>query len=532
MLFNSYQFLCLFLPITLATTFVIARRAGPTPAQDWLALTSLAFYGTWNLQFLPLLLSSILLNYAAARALIRIAEPRRRSLLIATITINLALLGYYKYANFFLDTLDHITGEHFSLPAILLPLGISFYTFQQITLLVDVSQGRIERFRFRDFLLFVTFFPHLIAGPIVHHREMMPQFERASYRFDPSNLAVGLTLFIGGLFKKTILADGIAVHVSPLFQAAATGTPLTLLDAWAAALGFMLQMYFDFSGYSEMALGLARMVGITLPMNFNSPLKARNVIDYWARWHITLTRFLTAYVYNPIATAAARARAAKGLRGIAGLRTTPGAFLRLIAFPTLATMFLSGLWHGAGNQYVVFGLLHGAYLVICHAWRLARPRIFPNTPRYDRITHAPAVALTLVATTIALTFFRADTVTTGTKIVAGMAGLHGTAVPTAIFEYVPTLGRALVAAGVTAAPTNLATLATTYAWLLTLLAIALAAPNLLQLLRDQKPALTLPAPYPAIGWQLTRPWAVLTAAAALAGILSLGQTTEFLYWQF
>ncbi len=290
MLFNSYEFIFAFLPVVLAVCFVCARTLGPGAAQIWLTAASLYFYASWNVQYLPLLLVSILFNYAVARVLVRTAsDERRQVLLLSAVAINLALLGYYKYTNYFLDTLNTVAGTHYSFLELALPLGISFYTFQQLTLLVDISQGTIKSFRFRDFLLFVTFFPHLIAGPIVHHREMMPQFERADYRARWDNLAIGLTLFAVGLFKKAVLADGIATQVAPLFTSAAAG-PSTFVFAWAAAIGFVLQMYFDFSGYSEMALGLARMVGIKLPMNFNSPLKATSIIQYWACWHITLTR--------------------------------------------------------------------------------------------------------------------------------------------------------------------------------------------------------------------------------------------------
>lgn len=541
MLFNSYQFVFLFLPVVLVVCFALSARFGATAAQDWLALASLVFYGAWNLQFLPLLLGSIAFNYGAARLMLAGPESRRRVILLAAIAVDLGLLGYYKYAGFFAETVAGLTGAGWTVGAILLPLGISFYTFQQITLLVDVSQGRIERFRFRDFLLFVTFFPHLIAGPIVHHREMMPQFERAQYRWDPNNMAVGVTLFVAGLFKKTVFADGIAAHVGPVFQAAADGQPVALFQAWVAGAGFALQMYFDFSGYSEMALGLARMVGITLPMNFNSPLKARNVIEYWARWHMTLTRFLTAYIYNPIAVGLARRRAGRGLRGVAGGRTSMGAFLGLIALPTAVTMVLSGLWHGAGNQYLVFGALHAFYLVVCHAWRLYRPLLWPDAASYARVAWVPSLLLTFCATTVALVYFRAENVATGSNIVAGMAGLHGVVLPEALAVRLPAVAQLATRLGVAFERGSLGSLAASYAWILALLSIAWFMPNVLQVLRAQQPALTVPAPYPADGllrrlallvWRPTRGWAWVTAAAAMTGILTLGEVTEFLYWQF
>ena len=386
MLFNSYEFIFIFLPVVLAGCFLMARLLGAGAAQLWLTAASLYFYASWNLNYLPLLLGSIAANYGIATVMVRSHSDRtRRQLLLAATAINLALLAYYKYTNFFIDNVNGIVGTSFAIQYIALPLGISFYTFQQLTLLVDISQGAIKRFRARDFLLFVIFFPHLIAGPIVHHREMMPQFETADYRPRFENLAVGLTLFVVGLFKKVVLADGIAAQVAPLFTTANSGQSISIVYAWGAAVGFVLQMYFDFSGYSEMALGLARMVGIKLPMNFNSPLKATNIIQYWSCWHITLTRFLTAYIYNPIAVAMTRRRMASGHKGIAGARTPPMAFVALTALPTIATMFLSGLWHGAGNQFLVFGLLHAFYLTVNHGWRLYRSRIWRDNVSYNRV---------------------------------------------------------------------------------------------------------------------------------------------------
>ncbi len=349
MLFNSYEFIFLFLPAALTGCFVLARWAGATAAQLWLTAVSFYFYGSWNLRYLPLLAGSIAFNFTIARWM-RHATARARARLLATgIVVDIGLLAYYKYTNYFVSSVNGLTHTHFVVAAILLPLGISFYTFQQITLLVDMSAEDAEPFRLRDFTLFVIFFPHLIAGPIVHHAEMMPQFRRATYRFEWPNMAVGLTLFVAGLFKKAVLADGIADMLTPIYADAALHRPVTLIYAWAAIVGFTLQMYFDFSGYSEMALGLARMVGIKLPMNFNSPLKASSIVEYWSCWHMTLTRFLTGYVYNPLAMAISRWRRARRWPIVPGPRGSVGAAASVIAAPTIATMFISGLWHGGGQ---------------------------------------------------------------------------------------------------------------------------------------------------------------------------------------
>ena len=520
MIFNSYLFLFGFLPVVLAGTFLLAR-IGAGVAQIWIILASLVFYAAWNAAYLPLLLGSIVCNHAVGAGMIRTGSPAQRTwMLRGAVAGNLLLLGYYKYTGFFLDNLNAVTGADFSWPALILPLGISFYTFQQLTLLADIAAGRVEECRFRDFLLFVVFFPHLIAGPIVHHRDMMPQFETADYRPRLENIVVGLVLLTIGLFKKAVLADGIAGLATPIFQSAAAGHPIPVQFAWAAAVGFALQMYFDFSGYSDMALGLARMVGLKLPANFNSPLKALSIVDYWSRWHISLTRFLTAYVYNPLAMRLARWRAAAGKPGLSGPRTSWGAYWAIIALPTLVTMFLSGLWHGAGNQYLLFGTIHGVALTVNHAWKLARPRFWPDTALYQRVTWPISWVLTFLVATVALVWFHAASVAAGWNIVAGMAGLHGTVAAPGAFD---------------AERTDLAggALVQLYVWIAVGLGIALIPPNTLELLRHWQPAIGMPrSPGFAQGFAMTRRWAFATAALAVAGVLGLGRVSEFLYWQF
>lgn len=521
MLFNSYEFVFAFLPVALAGIFLLARFVGPGAAQLLLIAASLTFYGVWNIQYLPLLLISIFFNYLIALAMVREPNASRRGAYLAfAAVVNIGLLGYYKYMNFFLHTVGNVTGQHFDTLAIILPLGISFYTFQQLTLLIDISNGSVEKFRLRDFGLFVIFFPHLIAGPIVHHREMMPQFEKATYRFDWSNMAVGSALFAGGLFKKVVLADSIAVPVSALYAQAASGEPMSASLAWGAALGYTLQLYFDFSAYSDMALGLSRMLGIKLPMNFNSPLKATSMIDFWARWHITLTRFLTAYVYTPISVAAIRGRAAKKKKGIAGNRTTVPAFLQIIAVPTLITMFISGLWHGAGDQFIVWGLLHAALLIINHAWRLSRTKFWKDQVSYDRLMRPLGFVMTLTCIAATMIFFRADSVATAFNVVEGMFFLNGAgfAMPELAFEV--------------------------WQWIIPLLLIAVLAPNLLEIMRNYEPAITMPSESTAgrlnvlgkladkIRWAPKPVWAAGMAVAAAVSVLALYRVSEFLYWNF
>jgi len=242
----------------------------------------------------------------------------------------------------------------------------------------------------------VLFFPQLIAGPIVHYREMMPQFQNANCIFDKESFSVGLTLFVLGLFKKVVLADGVAAHITPIYESAAAGGAISLFPAWVAAVDFTLQIYFDFSGYTDMALGLARFFGVRLPPNFDSPLKATNIIDFWLRWHTTLTRFLTAYLYNPLVLWLTRRRFAKGLPVLGTRKPSWGAFFQLLVGPTLLTMFVSGLWHGAGYLFILWGLLHGLYLVINHAWRHFGTALWRNKESYQRFMRPFGLVLTFL----------------------------------------------------------------------------------------------------------------------------------------
>ena len=380
MLFNSYTFIFAFLPVALLGYALIGRTQSRSAVLSWLIAVSVAFYGLWNPISLLIILPSVAVNYLLARwmqaRLATGAEGDRQCTWILTLGIvfNLCFLGYFKYKNFFLDSANDLFGTHFALVATILPLGISFITFQKIAFLVDVRVGTIRTFDAFDFLIFVFFFPQLIAGPIVHYREMVPQFNAASHKLQASEIAVGLSLFAIGLFKKAVLADGIAPYANLAFGAAEQGQSLGLIQAWLGALAYTLQIYFDFSGYSDMAIGLARMFGIKLPANFNSPLKASSIIDFWSRWHMTLTRFLTAYAYTPLVMSMTRNRMARGQAVLGRNQRSVGAFVALVAWPSMATMFLSGLWHGAGVTFIVWGLLHGGYLIVNHGWRLWRPK--------------------------------------------------------------------------------------------------------------------------------------------------------------
>ncbi len=540
MLFNSYAFIFGFLPLTLAGFWVLGHRRRDW-ALLWLTAASLVFYAWWRPINVLLIAPSILINYALSLALRRTGEDSpalARALLIGGIVFNLCFLGYFKYLTFLQGTANDLFDAGFTLTHLILPLGISFITFQKIAFLVDVHAGRVKEFTFRNYALFVLFFPQLVAGPIVHYREMMPQFAVAPCRFSAENAAIGVSLFFMGLFKKLVLADPLSRLVAPLYAQAAAGTPLTLTDAWIAALGFTLQIYFDFSGYSDMALGLARFFGIKLPVNFNSPLKSSSIIDFWLRWHVSLTRFLTAYLYNPLTLNLTRRRVAQGKPLFGGRNTTLSAFVWLLAMPTLLTMLISGIWHGAGYAYILWGLLHGLLLVVNHGWRVLRPRIFLDAKSYNRAMKPVGFVLTFLSVVFAMAMFRAPTAGSAVTIWQGMIGMFGATLPEAILNRIGPAGPWLTALGFTPAWTSGSFLMEATLRIAALLAIALCLPNTLEMLARFEPAIGVkPAKQPErlvrlLTWEPTSAWALTLAVVTLAGVLSLGELSEFLYWQF
>jgi D-alanyl-lipoteichoic acid acyltransferase DltB (MBOAT superfamily) len=431
MLFNSAVFIFAFLPLTLAGFFVLGMNGRHRAAVVWLCLASLVFYSWWSIANLPILLVSITVNFLIGRA---ISRHRAKALLVVGIAFNLVLLGYYKYAGFLVGSIEAALELGLPVPQIVLPLAISFFTFQQIAYLCDIYDGLAEDGSFANYVAFITFFPHLIAGPITHHKEMMPQFDQPQIlRPQTTMLAVGLTMFLLGLFKKVMIADSVSVYVGPVFDAAGQGQALTLFEAWGGALAYTLQIYFDFSGYSDMAIGLGLMFGIRLPFNFDSPLKAASIIDYWARWHMTLTRFVTAYIYNPIAMQRSRRRMEAGKSMPKRGKMSLGAFVSLVAWPTMVAFIIIGVWHGAGWQFAAFGLLHGIYLTINHGWRaLAKVRGWPN--RHDSpLFVVPNMLLTLGCVVVGLVFFRAPDLATALQLIEAMAGVNGVELKTTEF---------------------------------------------------------------------------------------------------
>ena len=530
MLFNSHEFLFVFLPVTLLGFYLIGRVSRQT-AILWLILTSLLFYGWWRPLNILIIGPSIIVNYLLASFLLKLSQRGdspglSRAVLLAGLLFNIAFLGFFKYADFVYGAINDVFGANLILLHIILPLGISFITFQKIAFLIDVQAGRVKAFTFREYCTFVLFFPQLIAGPIVHYREMMPQFAAATCRFDKDNFAVGLTLLFFGLFKKGVLADNIAPLITPIYQHSAAGgghTPLLL--AWMAAVGFTLQIYFDFSGYTDMALGLGRFFGIKLPPNFNSPLKASSIIDFWLNWHMTLTRFLTAYIYNPLVLWLTRRRVAKGRAGFAGRDPSVGAFASLLAVPLITTMFISGLWHGAGYGFIIWGLINGVYLVVNHGWRVYAAHRFRDRAAYARVMKPVGFVVMFIAVTAAMIFFRATTVASAVDLVKGVLGLNGVALPHGAAAVAATYGTDIKQAAM---------------WVAILLFIALVCPNTLQILAPYEPALGVkPASTaPIIGklripaWGPSLPWAVAVSVVAAIAVFTLGGPSEFLYWQF
>jgi alginate O-acetyltransferase complex protein AlgI len=391
LLFNSYPFLLIFLPAVLLGLNLFARMGFLRLAVAWTALASLVFYGFYEPRYLPLLLGSVFVNYLLGKRIVACrASSAKRALTGGGIGLNLGVLFAYKYMGFFARTLAD-AGMPLHLPELLLPIGISFYTFTQISYLVDVYKGKPARYTFTEYLLFVSFFPHLVAGPILRHHLIIPQLQSPRFGRPSARVSyMGLGFFICGLFKKVLIADSIAPFVSPLFNNA---SHLSMLEAWCAALTYTMQIYYDFSGYSEMAFGLALLLNVRIPINFNSPYRAESLIDFWRRWHISLSQFIRDYLYIPLG----------GNRD--GTRRH---FINLFI-----AMSLCGIWHGANWTFLIWGMWHGAFLIVNHLWRLVR-------------IHLPAALgwlFTFLITVAGWVWFRAATVADGSRVLRAMLGL-------------------------------------------------------------------------------------------------------------
>jgi alginate O-acetyltransferase complex protein AlgI len=469
MLFSSWQFIFLFLPVSLAVFFLIPTQPA-WPRKIWLLLASLFFYGYWKVEYIPLLLFSISFNYTIAEIITRHRHHRAAKVAIVVgVSLNLLLLGYYKYTNFIVQCFGRVSQHDFGRFDIILPLAISFFTFTQIGYIVDVYRNQSLHYRLLDYALFVVFFPHLIAGPIVRHWEVIPQFAERILKVNLADMSVGAALFLIGLYKKMLLADPLSSYVATVYGAAAQGLTLTWFDAWLGTLAFAMQIYFDFSGYSDMAIGLARLFGIKFPINFASPYQAGSINEFWKRWHITLTRFLREYLYFPLG----------------GNRCGPWRH----ALNIMATMLLSGLWHGAGWTFVIWGGLHGFCMVVAHRWHgLVKALGW-------RVDHwwyrGLAVSLTFVVVLFTWVFFRAPTLRVAGNVLSSMVGQHGLTMSEEITNPAKALGRFWTHLGVHFVPRSLEV--ESYTRLLQLIVItmviALWLPNAQQMLAAYAPAL-------------------------------------------
>lgn len=515
MLFNSLEYLLFFLPIVWVVFRLLAAFRLNTPQLVWLVACSIFFYASWNVVFVLLIATSVVVNYLFGRALLAsIKLEQARWVLLGGIAFNLCLLGYFKYSGFFIENLNALAGSLIPVPTITLPLAISFFTFQQIAYLVDVHRGEAQEYRFLHYCLFVTFFPQLVAGPIVHHKEMMPQFsQRANAETVLTNIQVGLTIIVLGLFKKVVLADNLALLSDPLFATAESGQVLTFSEAWIAVAAFTGQIYFDFSGYTDIAIGSARLFGIKLPENFFSPYKSRNIIEFWRRWHITLSRFLRDYLY--ISLGGNRKGKIKRYRNL------------------LLTMLLGGLWHGAHWNFVIWGALHGFYLVINHLWQFYIPSKINASAAHKLVTAAISHIVTLLAVMLAWVFFRAESIQGALSILRSLADTSTLSIDPSFIAGVYAMQPGFEIVRDFAPELNPA--AIPLAFLATSLSLCFFAPNTQQFMSDYAPALVLTKweqTKSRVRWRPTALYGLMIGALALVAALGIGSTSEFIYFQF
>lgn len=507
MLFNSYFFLLVFLPVSVAV-YVWLRRRSIEASLAWLNACSFFFYGWANPGYLPLLLASISFNFMLGKKIALAGKSKTGNWLVFTgIGINLLALAYFKYTGFALANINALLGTEYRDPGIVLPLAISFFTFNQITYLLDAWEGLAEEYRFNHYCLFVSFFPHLLAGPMVHHRELIPQFSEPhdSTRME-KQWAVGITVISFGLFKKTVFADSLAYYADQVFGAASQGIALSATEAWAGALAYTLQIYFDFSAYCDIAYGAALFFGVRLPQNFLSPYKAASIIDFWKQWHITLGRIINTYVYNPL------------MRHTAG-----GITFTKAMFVTIISMTICGVWHGAGWHFIIWGFVQGVMLVINHLWRktpVARA-LAGSTPYF-----LFCVLLTYTAVTVSTVLSRAPDMATANAMYMAMFDVGS-------FQWTHHIHQPVISDlarqwGITLSPMMklLPVLIFLQCWVWVM-------PNLQQLLRGQDYATTtLGVPPSRLQWHANMGWGLLTVLALAFSFMAVYQTGEFIYFQF
>ncbi len=494
MLFSSLTFVLAFLPLTLTAVLLGRRLYGSSGARFALTAASLLFYGLWGWKLLPVLILVAGLNYRVSYSIFRSTATSRRRWLAFGIAANLVVLITFKYTNFLIDNVNAITGLAVPFADIAFPIGISFFTFQQIAYLVAVANDMEPPESFWEYLLFVSCFAYVTAGPIVGAREFFSQRDQIG-RLTPSRFAVGITVFSIGLLKKVIIAESFAPYANHLFEQAQRNGAVGTWDAWLGSWSYFLQLYFDFSGYSEMALGLGVLLGLRLPLNFNSPLRATSAIEFWQRWHMTLTRFLTGYLFMPLSVRQARYVATRKVGRVIG-------FVRVYAMPVMVTFVLAGLWHGSNWTFAVFGAWWGIALVINHAWRQAR---------LVRLPVWLAWVFTMLGALIGMVMFRSPDLHTCATVLASMAGLGAEMVPSQLV------------------------LAKTLAMILLVTVACLVAPNTPQVMDGwsisadsvQKTSGVL-----SWRWKLDARGLAFTALIIIALVIAGEQTSPFLYYQF
>lgn len=391
MIFSSFEFICIFLPAVIILLLALNSK-DRTAISFVVIIFSLYFYAFSNIFWLLILVFSIIFNYFVGKLLIKRSS---NILLFIAISINLLLLGYFKYTNFLIQNFSELLSIEYKSLDIILPIGISFFTFQQIAFLVDAKKQKIKKPSFINYTLFISFFPQLIAGPIILYGDIIEQLEKKiSLRFFKKNFVVGLLIFNIGLFKKLCIADTLDIFSNPIFTKAETNQTLTFLESWSGLISYSFQIYFDFSGYSDMAIGLAKIFGITLPVNFNSPYKSYSIIEFWKKWHITLSNFFKIYVYFPLG----------------GNKT--GVIKQLVNI--IFVMFLAGFWHGASWNFIIWGGVHGVFIITNHIWRIITRDWYMNK-KFKSIN----LLLTFLCVTMAWAFFRAETINGALNIISG-----------------------------------------------------------------------------------------------------------------
>ena len=483
MLFNSFEFIFLFLPVTFAGFFLLGKYAKKSYATLWLVVASFSFYGYWDFHYVPLLFSSIVFNYLVGG---KIERKKSKRWLFLGIIINVLLLGYFKYTDFFLGTLNDIYGEdYFDLPHIILPLGISFFTFTQTAYLVDAYRGEAKNYSFITYCEFVTIFPHLIAGPIINYKEMIPQFiADKTFRINYSNISIGLTIFTLGLFKKVAIADKLAPWVNNIYSSVDS---LTFIEVWLGALGYTFQLYFDFSGYSEMAIGLGLMFNLKLPINFNSPYQSLSIIDFWRRWHMTLGSWVKYYLYIPLG--GNRAGEFKKMRNL------------------FSSMLIIGLWHGAGWTFIFWGGLHGLFLMINHQWR----RFNIVLPKFL------CWGITFLSVVVCWVFFRAENFHDAFTILYKMVDISNIVIPYSdkamkYIYWLPDIGITFQVMKI-----SIKDLLISAIEVIVLLFVVTLCPNPIKMMEK---------------FQVNYKWLLVAILLMLFSLLQFSQVSDFLYFQF